>query len=108
MLHEGNAAALDRLRHEDLRHVVRRHAHRGKCFRKSHMVMTVAGFDVPAEGAQLPLEVAEREDLLGRPVGLELVAVDNRPEIADALVCGRSEGLPVLSLLQLPVPARAG
>ena len=39
------------------------------------MVVTVTRRYVPAEGPQLGLEVTEREDLLGRFVRLELVAI---------------------------------
>ena len=67
------------------------------------VVVPVAGRDLPAERAQLRLEVAEREDLLGRLVGLQLVAVDDDPEPAEPLVRGRLERLPVLPLLQLAV-----
>ena len=48
--------------------------------------MAVADFDVTAERAELRLEIPEREDLLGRPVRLQLVAVDDRPEIPGTLV----------------------
>ena len=67
------------------------------------MVVAVARLDLPAERAQLRLEVAEREDLLGRLVGLELVAVDDDPEPAEAVVRRGLERLPVLALLQLAV-----
>ena len=50
------------------------------------VIVAVARLDVPAERAQLRREVAEGEDLLGRLVRLELVAVDDRPEVPDALV----------------------
>ncbi len=48
------------------------------------VVVTVDRLDVPAEGAELRLEVAERDDLLRRLVGLHLVAVDDDPEPARA------------------------
>src|SRR5262249_18068596 len=67
------------------------------------VVVPVARLDVPAERAELRGEVAEREDLLRLFVRLELVAVDDRPEIPDALVRGSGERLPVLPLLQLAV-----
>ena len=68
------------------------------------VVVAVRRLDLPAERAELRLEVAERDDLLGRLVGLDIVAVDNDPEPAEPLVCGRLQRLPVLPLLELPVP----
>ena len=47
------------------------------------VVVAVAGPDVPAERAQLLLEIAERDDLVGRLVRLQLVAVDDDPEVAE-------------------------
>ena len=67
------------------------------------VVVAVARRDLPAERAELRLEVAERDDLLGRLVGLHLVAVDDDPEPAEALVRGRLQRLPVLALLELAV-----
>ena len=67
------------------------------------VVVPVAGLDLPPERAQLRLEVAEREDLLRRLVGLQLVAVDDDPEPAEPVVRGSLERLPVLALLQLAV-----
>ena len=67
VLHEGDALALDRLRHERLGHVRRRpSSNDGERLAQRRVVVPVAGGDVPAERAQLRLEVAEREDLLGR------------------------------------------
>ena len=103
MLHERDAAALDRPRDEDFRHVLRRALHVAEGARERVVVVSVTGLDVPAEGAQLRFELAERKDFLGRLVGLQFVPVDDRPQVADALVRGRCEGLPVLSLLQLAV-----
>src|SRR5207237_6002757 len=59
--------------------------------------------DVPAEGAQLALEVAEPDDLLGRLVGLKLVAVDDHPEAAQRLLCCGLQRFEVLPLLKLAV-----
>ena len=67
------------------------------------VVVPVAGLDEPAERAQLLPEPAEREDLLGRLVRLQLVAVDDDPEAAEPVVRGSLEPLPVLPLLELPV-----
>ena len=68
------------------------------------MVVPVNRLDVPAERPQLRLEVAERDDLLRRLVGLHLVAVDDDPEPPETLVRGCLERFPVLALLELPVP----
>src|SRR5712691_2200118 len=103
MFHERDATSLDGVRHEDLGDVFRRCVHRCKRSCERRVIVTVAHLDVPAECAQLSLQVAERQDLLGRPIGLELVPVDDRPEIADALVRRGGERLPVLSLLKLAV-----
>ena len=67
------------------------------------MVVPVNRLDVPAERTELRLEVAERDDFLGRLVGLDLVAVHDDPEPAEPLVRGGLERLPVLSFLELPV-----
>ena len=67
------------------------------------VVVAVAGHDAASERAQLGLEALEREYLLRRPVRLELVAVDDDEQPADALVRGRLERLPVLPLLELAV-----
>ena len=77
---------------------------RPKAARNAAVVVPVRRLDVPAEGAELLLEVAERDDLLRRLVRLHLVAVDDDPEPAQALVSGSLERLPVLALLQLPIP----
>jgi hypothetical protein len=102
MLHERDALPLDRLRDERLRHIVasteapERRAQRG-------VVVTVDGVDLPAEGAELRLQVAQRDDLLGPPVGLDLVAIDDDPEPAEPLLGRCLERLPVLALLELSV-----
>ena len=67
------------------------------------VVVPVGRLDVPAEGAELRLEVAEREDLLRPLVGLHLVAVDDDPEPAEPFVGGRLQSLPVLAFLELAV-----
>ena len=82
MLHERDALALDRVRDEHLRPLVDQRKS-AKTARSALVIVAVAALDVPAERAQLRLEVAEREDLLGRLVGLQLVAVDEHPEVAD-------------------------
>ena len=71
---------------------------------QGRVIVAVDCRDVPAEGAELGLEVAERDDLLRPPVGLHLVAVDDDPEPAEPLVGGRLERLPVLPLLELAIP----
>ena len=76
---------------------------RAKTPRSARVVVPVGRLDVPAERAQLRLEVAERDDLLRPLVGLHLVAVDDDPEAPEPLVGGGLERLPVLALLELPV-----
>ena len=102
VLHERDALALDRVCDESLRPPVVQPEpveHRAD----GTVIVAVAALDVPAEGGELRLQVAEREDLLGRLVGLQLVPIDDDPEAADPLVDGGLERLEVLSLLQLPV-----
>ena len=103
MLHERDALALDRPRDERLRRVVPVTKARERRPQR-RVVVTVDRLDVPAERAELPLEIAERDDLLRRLVRLHLVAVDDDPQPAEALVRGRLQRLPVLALLELPVP----
>ena len=102
MLHERDALALDRPGDERLRRVAPgAEAREGGAQRD--VVVPVDRLDVPAERAELRLEVAERDDLLRPLVGLHLVAVDDDPEPAEPLVGGRLERLPVLALLELAV-----
>ena len=102
VLHERDALPLDRVGDERLGPLVARtEAREGAAQRR--VVVPVAGLDLPPERAQLRLEVAEREDLLRRLVRLQLVAVDDDPEPAEAVVGGSLERLPVLALLQLAV-----
>src|SRR2546425_12990347 len=68
MLHEGHAASLERACDEDLRPVPRGAAHRLERGGEGIVVVAVTHLDVPAEGAELRLQIAEREDLLGRLV----------------------------------------
>ena len=102
MLHEGDALPLHRLCDERLGRVAAGpEAREGGA--QCRMVVPVNRLDVPAERTELRLEVAERDDFLGRLVGLDLVAVDDDPEPAEPLVRGGLERLPVLSFLELPV-----
>ena len=71
--------------------------------RERVVVVAVARADVPAEGPELRLEVAEREDLLRRLVRLQRVAIDDHPERPEPLLRGGLERLPVLALLELAV-----
>ena len=103
VLHERDALALDRPRDEDARGLLPVLPQLREGVAEGRVVVPVAGHDAAAERAQLRLEALEREDLLGRPVGLELVAVDDHEQAADALVRRRLERLPVLALLQLAV-----
>ena len=66
-------------------------------------VVAVAARDVPAEGAQLLAEIAERADLVHPGVGLDLVVVDDRRDLAEAARHRRAQRLPELPFLQLAV-----
>jgi len=103
VLHERHAPALDRLGDERLRRTVGIAEPRERLSQR-RVVVTVDRGDVPAERAELRLEVTERDDLLRRLVRLHLVAVDDHPQPAQALVRRSLERLPVLPLLELPVP----
>ena len=103
VLHEGDAPALDRPGDERLRSF-RLGAERREGLPQRAVVVAVAGASEPAEGPQLRLEVAEREDLLGRLVRLELVAVDDDREAPEPVRRGGLERFPVLALLELAVP----
>ena len=76
VLHERHALAFDRVCYQRLGPIVKP-AELVEDRAQRRMVVTVTRSDVPAEGPQLGLEVAEREDLLGRFVRLELVAIDD-------------------------------
>ena len=71
------------------------------------VVVAVAGRDLPAERRELRLQVAEREDLLRRLVRLQLVAVDDDPQVSEPLVRRGLQRLPVLPLLELAVAGHA-
>ena len=102
MLHERHALALDRARNERLR-AIADPAERLERVTKLADVVAVTGHDVPAEGTEPGLELAERDDLVRRLVRLELVAIDDDREARQALVRGRLEPFVVLTLLQLAV-----
>ena len=102
MLHERDALPLDRAGDESLRAVLEG-AHVAKGATQRCRIVPVAALDVPAEGPEPLLELAERDDLLRRLVGLELVAVDDDGEPGEALLCRRLKPLVVLALLKLAV-----
>ena len=102
MFHERHPLALHRARDERLRHVA------GGVELREHscelvVIVAVARRDVPAEGTQLRLDVAERHDLFGQLVGLQLVAVDDDPEVAERVGGRGLQPLEVLALLELAV-----
>ena len=101
-LHERDALPLHGLRNERVRAVFDL-SESGECLPQRGMVVAVARSDVPAEGPQLRLEIAQGDDLLGRLVRLELVAIDDDPERPEPLVRRGLQRLPVLSLLELAV-----
>jgi len=86
VLHEGDTFALDGVRDEDLR--ARRSVELGEGPPQIGVVVAIARRDVPAERPELCFEVAEREDLVCRPVGLELVAVHDDREVRRCVVRG--------------------
>ena len=102
MLHERDAAALDGASDDDLRSVVNR-VQLAEHTPQLVEVVAVARSHVPAERRELLLQVAEREDLLRRLVGLELVAVDDDRESRLPVVRCALQRLEVLALLQLAV-----
>src|SRR6266540_4718152 len=67
------------------------------------MIVSVADLNVPTECPYLGLQVAKRQDLLGGPVRLQPVAVNDCPEVPYVLMGRRGEGLPVLAFLKLAV-----
>ena len=102
VLHERHALALDRARDERLR-AIADPAERLERVTKLADVVAVTGRDVPAEGTEPGLELAERHDLVRRLVRLELVAIDDDRKARQALVRGGLEPFVVLTLLQLAV-----
>src|SRR5207248_9992097 len=81
VLHERHALTLDRVRDQLLPRIALGAEVRERACERV-VVLPVALRDVPAERTQLRLEIPECDDLLGRLVGLELVAVDDDPEVA--------------------------
>ncbi len=103
VLHERDALALDRPRDQDARRSVVVTPERAEGVPEQTVVVPVAGDDAAAERDELRLEALEREDLLGGPVRLELVPVDEDEQPPDPLVRRRLQRLPVLPLLELAV-----
>ena len=102
MLHERDALALHGVRDERLRPFVAG-AEASEGLPERPVVVAVAALHEPAEGSELRLEIAEREDLLGRLVGLQLVAIDDDPKTSKAVMGRGLQRLPVLTLLELAV-----
>jgi hypothetical protein len=101
-LHEADALPLHGVGDDHLRHVGDRVERAEGALERRHVV-PVDPADVPSERAQLGLEVAEVADLPHPGVGLDLVVVDDGDDLAESAVGGRSERLPELPFLQLPV-----
>ena len=80
MLHERHALALDRVSDQRLR-TVADVAERGERGPELADVVAVARRNVPAEDAEALVELAQRDDLVRRLVGLQLVAVDDDREL---------------------------
>ena len=62
---------------------------------------------VPAEGLELGPDVAGVHDLLGGPVGLQVVVVDDRGQVGEPKVGGGHRALPALALLTVAVRHQA-
>jgi hypothetical protein len=102
-LHERHAGALARVGDEQLRPIGRGRVEVAQRGGERADVVAVAAGGRPAERARLGLEVAQRRDVLDPRVGLDLVVVDDRGDLAHALGGGRGQRLPELPLLQLAV-----
>src|SRR4026209_1371133 len=100
VFHERHALSLDRARNERL-WAIADPSEGFECVTKLADVVAITGHDVPAEGTEPALGRAEREDLVRRPVRLELVAIDDDRRARQALVRGGLEPFVVLTLLQL-------
>src|SRR5205823_2568316 len=97
-LDERHPRALHRVGHDQLRPCLARE--RLQSARERLDVVAVAARDRPAERADLALEVTQVADALDPGVGLDLVVVDDRRDLAEALVDGLAERLPELAFLQ--------
>src|SRR5204863_9380555 len=95
MLHERDALALERPRDQGLGAAVSGGRERRERLTELHVVMAVARANVPSEGTELRLEVAQRDDLLRPLVRLQLVAVDDDPQPVQPLRRGRLQTLEV-------------
>ena len=104
-LHERDAAALLRLA-DDRGRAVEGAAALERLDDRLHVV-AVDLDRVPAEGLELGADVAGVHDLLGRAVGLEVVVVDDRGDVADPEVLRRGRRLPGLALLAVAVGEQA-
>src|SRR6188472_4808293 len=102
MLHEGDAAALDRIGDDDLRLPGMRFAGAQRR-REGIEVVAVAALDMPAEAFELGWQVAEIAGLADAIVRLQLVVIDDRRDLAHTSIGGRDQRLPDLALLQLAV-----
>ncbi len=100
-LHRRDPFALGRLG-DDRRRLAQRAA---ALERLDHLLHVVAvDLDrVPPEGLELRAHVADVHDLLGGPVGLQVVVVDDRRDVGDAEVDRGRRGLPRLALLAVAV-----
>ena len=103
VLHEGYALPFDGV-HDD---------HRGILLGPRRLVAGVDDLtdvvaidydDVPSKGSELLRQRVERHDLLRVPADLQTVAVHETYQVVEAVPVGEHRCLPVLPLLQLPVP----
>jgi hypothetical protein len=101
-LHERDARALERVGNEQLGPLALELQPLEGAGERPHVVAVTARHS-PAECLDLALEVAEIADLGDERVGLQLVVVHDRGDLAEAAVRGRAERLPELALLELAV-----
>ena len=102
VLHEGDSPALDRPCDERLRPFVARAEALERVCQRSVLV-TIARPDIPTERLELRFDLAEREDVVRPLVRLQLVSIDDHPELPEPVVRSGLQRLPVLALLQLAV-----
>ena len=100
--HEAHAAPLDGVGNQHLGAIGHGVEGAEHALERVHVV-AVAARDVPAERAQLLGQIAKRADLVHPGVGLDLVVVDDRGDLAEAARHRRAQRLPELPFLQLAV-----
>ena len=100
--HEADAFPLHRVGNDDL-WLVGDAVQRAERALQRGNVVAVAADDVPPERAELGFDVTEITDGRHPGVRLNLVVIDDRHDLSETKVRGRSERLPELSFLELAV-----